>query len=241
MSRTSVIWVLTGAALIALAIALEQRLADSDDPTAPIVVDGKQALPASPPPTLHPTSSTSNHSTTPPVTPLGPDFGSDRVLDRREPALVREATAPSLHETGAPRDDASDAANTEPEDADPAAVIGRPFPVSASVTAECQRYGCPELDQPLAHFAQEPRDLTWAREMETKLREFILADSGQFTIRNIECRTSLCVIEVASVRGQFLDGLYLNPTLHTQLLFADVVHGHERTGITVTLIPYTRR
>ena len=128
----------------------------------------------------------------------------------------------------------------------PAAVIGRRFPVSASVTAGCKSDGgCPELDEELAKFAQEPRDLAWAADIEARMRQRVMANSSEFTIRSLECRTSLCAIEAASFTGGFTAGTALNPTLRPLLFVGSAGFGIERDAssakIVVTLLTYERR
>ena len=87
-------------------------------------------------------------------------------------------------------------------------VVGRPFPVSASVEALCRKLSsrgednCALSHSELADFARQPRDPAWASEMEARLRDLVASESG-YTVRTIECRTSMCVAEVASLRGMF--------------------------------------
>jgi len=82
-------------------------------------------------------------------------------------------------------------------------VIGRPFPVSKSVKDPCRIGPCLEVVQLLSKMAKEPRDLAWAADFEARLGEIVMAAHGEFTIRAIECRRSLCAVEVASVHGMF--------------------------------------
>jgi hypothetical protein len=122
------------------------------------------------------------------------------------------------------------------------ALVGRPFPVSNSVAAGCKADGCPELDQALAKFADEPRDPVWASKIEEKLREFIATDP-QYTVRNLECRSTLCFAEVTSILGGFNDGIKSNDSLHGLLYTDNRVFGYERDPssgrITVTLVKFS--
>jgi hypothetical protein len=101
----------------------------------------------------------------------------------------------SLPITGVPIDHAID---------DPNAVIGRPFPISESVSSGCEREGsdspCMDVVNLLTQMAEEPRDLRWAKETEAGLQAW-LSQSSEFTIRAIECRTTLCAVEVSSIHG----------------------------------------
>lgn len=135
------------------------------------------------------------------------------------------------------------------EDTDRTAMIGRPFPVSASVEFTCRKLGgsCDEeLDGLLSKFAHEPRDPAWAAEMETRLREFILtSEPGKFSIRAVECRTSLCVVEVASGFGAYIDHLESSESLSKDLFGWIGTHGYEvdqaSARVTVTLQTFMRR
>jgi len=89
-------------------------------------------------------------------------------------------------------------------------VIGRAFPISPSVQKECDlAVGvtarlCEPVLQGLAKMALEPRHSIWADGMEARLRDQVMAtDPGRQLIRAIECRSSYCAAEVASVNGIF--------------------------------------
>ncbi|HEV7607435.1 MAG TPA: hypothetical protein VGO61_08870 [Steroidobacteraceae bacterium] len=79
-------------------------------------------------------------------------------------------------------------------------VVGVPFKLSASVTANCQRStDCEELDVFLEQMAAEPRDAEWARNMEARIERAVMAgERGKFRIRSLECRSTRCALEVAS-------------------------------------------
>jgi hypothetical protein len=86
--------------------------------------------------------------------------------------------------------------------------VGVPFPVSSAVQKTCGEFSssetdCHELYKARADMAQEPRDPDWAETMEAALRDVVSRESGEYVIRTIECRTSLCGVEVASNYGQF--------------------------------------
>jgi hypothetical protein len=55
----------------------------------------------------------------------------------------------------------------------------------------------------MAKFAQEARDLSWAPKTEEALSADIeKEDSVNYNIRNVECRRTVCAVEVSSPRGQ---------------------------------------
>ena len=128
---------------------------------------------------------------------------------------------------------------------DPNAVIGRPFKISASVQAGCKEVACPELERDLAKFAQQPQDPTWASEMEARLEEYIeSSEPDKYQIRNVECRTSMCYVEVASIYGPFFPPGYSSP-MNQLLLGGAADFGYEANPssarITVTVMPFFRR
>ncbi len=91
--------------------------------------------------------------------------------------------------------------------------VGRPFPVSRSAQVDCapdsKSLDC-ENKRRLDAFAQEPRDLAWAPQVESALRVLIDQRNPGFSIRNVECRLVTCVLEVASLEG------HLNPNRNLQ-------------------------
>lgn len=91
--------------------------------------------------------------------------------------------------------------------------VGRPFPVSRSAQVDCapdsKSLDC-EKQRRLDAFAQEPRDLAWAPQVERTLRDLIDQRNPDFSIRNVECRLVTCVLEVASLEG------HLNPNRNLQ-------------------------
>lgn len=131
-------------------------------------------------------------------------------------------------------------------DPDPSTVIGRPFPVSASVESGCKLDdSCSDLHQMLTRFAEEPRDPAWASEMEGNLRDLLVQESGKYTVRNIECRTSLCLVEVASLYGVYYQPIPADNPLSKRLLPMAGDWGYEldpsSARVTVTIAPFRRR
>ena len=85
----------------------------------------------------------------------------------------------------------------------------RPFPTSESVRHDCQGTSagvgiCEAVMQLLQKFAEEPRDPGWAPDTEARIRAFVESEGGKFAIRALECRTSVCAVEVESVHGPYL-------------------------------------
>lgn len=126
-------------------------------------------------------------------------------------------------------------------------LVGRAFPVSASVEAHCSEYPdipevCDELHELLARMSKEPRDPGWATSMEEKLRRLIMVEPGRFTIRALQCRSSVCALEVASPFGM-LRLRDLKPLLGNEIDLGDSARGYETTPhgiVTVTLFVLER-
>jgi len=57
----------------------------------------------------------------------------------------------------------------------------------------------------VAKMTEEPRDTDWAAKMEEKIQAAVdMQGSGKYVIRNLECRTSICILEVEThVPGGF--------------------------------------
>jgi hypothetical protein len=88
-----------------------------------------------------------------------------------------------------------------------ASVVGTPFPISASVVAGCRDHECDKVREQLAKMADEPRDSAWATEMEIEIQNNIISKGqDRYMIRDIECRTSICAVETASLFGLYDPG-----------------------------------
>jgi hypothetical protein len=134
-----------------------------------------------------------------------------------------------------------------PEDEGPdLRVVGRPFPLSPSIEAECRvDDGCAPLLRLLKQFSQQPRDVVWAAKMEAGLRDLVMSQPG-YSIRTIECRASLCAAEVASGTGMFnfitptgpsgsdpsLSGLFA--------FYSETAYEHDPAYASVTLMTFRR-
>jgi hypothetical protein len=166
------------------------------------------------------------------------------MTDRRDPPTDGTSTS----RTGAEDSRGARSGGTAPSKSgvsDPTAVIGRPFKISPSVQAGCKEVTCPELEADLAKFAQQPRDPAWASEMEARLEDYIEnSEPNKYQIRNIECRTSMCYVEVASIYGQLFPPGYNSP-MRQWLFTAGSDFGYEvdpsSARITVTVLPFFRR
>jgi hypothetical protein len=78
-------------------------------------------------------------------------------------------------------------------------VVGQAFHVSDPVKEACKRdtIECPVVMESLARMVKEPRDMYWAAKMEEEIQAAVDAQgSGKFVVRNLECRASICILEV---------------------------------------------
>jgi hypothetical protein len=78
-------------------------------------------------------------------------------------------------------------------------VVGQAFQVSDAVKERCKRdtIECPVVMESLARMVKEPRDMYWAAKMEEEIQAVVDGQgSGKFVVRNLECRTSICILEV---------------------------------------------
>jgi hypothetical protein len=98
-------------------------------------------------------------------------------------------------------------------------VVGHPFPASESILAACGKANpqrsCEPNKKLLADMAQEPREEPWATLAERAIRALVELEPGTerprevtYTIRALECRTSICFVETASIMGAFTTQLY---------------------------------
>jgi hypothetical protein len=78
-------------------------------------------------------------------------------------------------------------------------VVDQPFTISASIREGCKRdtIECPLVMASVGKMVKEPRDVEWAAKMEATIQSaFDSRGLGKYAIRNVECRTSLCILEV---------------------------------------------
>jgi hypothetical protein len=85
-------------------------------------------------------------------------------------------------------------------------VVGQPFKISASVKEGCKNdtIECPLVMASIARLIKEPRDVGWAARMEDTIHATVdRRGSGEYVIRNLECRASICILEVECRTGTF--------------------------------------
>jgi hypothetical protein len=129
--------------------------------------------------------------------------------------------------------------------------IGTAFPVSASIVAACNEPGlnavhfCSGLYEDLTKLANEPRDLAWAANMEQKLQAYVERDFKDSPVRNIECRTSWCAIEVVSSDRQFSAVFHypnpLNDQLQPQNWAVSTEKDASSANLHVLIVTYKRK
>lgn len=138
-------------------------------------------------------------------TPAGPPSGRSQPMP---PAGRQQHAEPEQYGGPSPPVEQSDGpgpAVLQSTGQDIDSVVGRPFPVSESVKTYCHKDVvnrrpslCLDVFDLLPQFSREPRDPKWAAEMEADLGEIVTNEPGDHTIRVIECRRTLCAMEVVS-------------------------------------------
>ena len=126
-------------------------------------------------------------------------------------------------------------------------VIGTPFSVSASVEAKCKgdHIFCRVVYKALTKFSQEPRDNAWASETEANIQYQIESQGpDKYSIRNLECRTTVCAVEVSSLFGPYLGLGYYYDVKYSLMPELGTIGVYERAPlggrIEVTLMTFTR-
>jgi len=98
----------------------------------------------------------------------------------------------------------------------------------------------------IEQFTNEPRDPAWASRAENILRSMTTEKNSGFSIRNVECRLTTCIIEVESTEGLIIPEIALKPeqwrTAKIKPFGADRGDEMSPTGqdITLTLWIYQR-
>lgn len=132
---------------------------------------------------------------------------------------------------------------------------GNQFGVSASVVTLCRvgsAWGggvdCARIRDDLSTMAQESRDPAWAPAMEAKLQNYFERQNLEhFSIRNVECRASLCAIEAVAARDQPMVFVFGSPDpLANQLIAPTYFADGEETDpsgvkLNVVLATYRRK
>jgi len=114
-----------------------------------------------------------------------------------------------------------------------------PFPVSSSIRETCDHLSdstgadCAELYELLNRMSAEQEDPTWARMTEAKLWSFLRsANRPVFSTRAIQCRSTVCVVEVEAAFGLGpFEVLSYEQATSLGMLHRDGVYGYEnKTG-----------
>lgn len=128
-------------------------------------------------------------------------------------------------------------------------VIGIPFPISDSVREVVELHAKDmEYDrgviEPLARFSGEPRDDEWASAIERELRDVVRRSNGAFSIRNVECRRTICAWEVESAPWEHPRWLPHDVQSRLNVVSGDALAATERrpngSKVAVTLQIYDR-
>jgi len=82
-------------------------------------------------------------------------------------------------------------------------VAGRPFPISESVKGNVLEDTFPEERERISRFTEEPRDMAWAPVAEKLLRSLVDSRSPDYRARKVECRETVCLMEVESQMGMW--------------------------------------
>ena len=93
-------------------------------------------------------------------------------------------------------------------------VIGRQFMISPATTPKCiepEEGAACERKRRIEQFTGEPRDPAWASHAESFLRSMAEEKNSGFSIRNLECRLTTCIIEVESTERVLGQELALSP------------------------------
>jgi hypothetical protein len=127
-------------------------------------------------------------------------------------------------------------------------VVGHAFQISASVRAACKSDAieCPLVMASVAKMAEEPRDVDWAAKMEEKIQAAVdMPGPGKYAIRNLECRTSICILEVevhvpGAFNGRYEDVIF--SSLKPNAMTISVLE-YDQSGIPfhVELMDFQRR
>lgn len=187
------------------------------------------------------------------ATPASAAIGADNA-GSAEPVSIPAHESPMSVErlnasTSIGQHDGGKEAKTPEGTLDPS-VVGYDFPISESVRAQCmaerplgKQSQCYVALEILAQFKREPRDESWAAAKEAALRNYLQGEPG-YTLRALECRTSVCSFESSSVGSGLPISDYEFATANGLLHVADM-RGYETdpsgTRIYVVTEVFTRR
>jgi hypothetical protein len=150
------------------------------------------------------------------------------------PSESRATSTPHAH--GVTRPDLEASLNLEALEQEPSS--HESFPLSDSVKSGCSNTPdlCAREYELLTKMAEERRDPAWASAMEEKLRHWIEVEPDRYAIRALECRQTVCAVEVASIMGRFPGPTYQEQR-GSKLSDEAGYFGYERNeyGATVTV------
>ena len=134
--------------------------------------------------------------------PLAEDASSSAETGPRTnpTVVVTRGQAPS-EGTSEPMDGATGSIKSEQGDAIEEAVVGREFPISESLRKASEEDLSTEDLERIARFTGEPRDEAWAATAEALLQKLVESRRADFKLRRVECRKSVCLMEVESRIG----------------------------------------
>lgn len=162
-----------------------------------------------------------------------------------------DEAAPTITRTPSTSQGSAESQGEQQEGSDNS-VVGKPFSLPVSIEASCKKYGsssypkgCDSMFEALAAFAGESRDTPWADDSEQRLKTLISKEEGDATnLRQIECRSTLCVTEVASPLHSYR-GLSYYDAVGSGLGNMIFIWGYEGDSpaarIVVSLTVYCRR
>jgi hypothetical protein len=140
------------------------------------------------------------------------------------------------------------AVGSAPAEAPPApSVAGQAFPLSGSVRKSCDNAAdkCAEAYSLLARFASEPREALWAANMERNLADYFATQGRDFSVRTLECRSSVCAAEVTCPKGNEVRPFHYGAPIDRMLQSGVGINAYERNEsgefVTVSFRLYSRR
>jgi hypothetical protein len=131
--------------------------------------------------------------------------------------------------------------------ATPPSMAGQPFALSASIRKSCESAPdqCAQVYALLDQLAAEARDAGWASNMERSLTDYMASQGRDFSIRALECRTTVCAAEVTSPRGSEVHAFHYGAPIDRVLQPAAGINAYERNEsgdiMTLSLRLYSRR
>lgn len=180
-----------------------------------------------------------------------PDREMDRTNSMRDKGVAETTQAAAAMSTDRPFDRPSEQRSGEARGISWAGGIdptGIPFPTSDSIRNTCAEYSglksgsCRDHEAALTRLAKEGRDEKWAPLMEDAIASLV-APHQNYSIRSIDCRTTVCAVEIESILGVF--DRSAPEKLKNKLERVDTINGYERNDsnqrVTVTAISFKRK